>query len=245
MSHRHSEIFAHRGSSARCPENTMAAFYGAQADGADGIELDVQLTGDGQVAVIHDHVLDRTTTGTGLVRSHTMDEIRQYSAGSWFSPAFSEERVPSLLEVLEWISSTPLKLNIELKCPAWDRQELAEAVEQLVRKCGVSKKVIYSSFDHLALKVLERLSPDTERAALIGGTIIDAEKYAVQNHFSGLHVYYPMIDEQTAEAIIGRGLALRLYTVNDPDWLAYFLKQGVTAVMTDDPRSAVDIRKGK
>ncbi|PYZ95493.1 glycerophosphodiester phosphodiesterase [Alteribacter lacisalsi] len=243
MNKKQSDVFAHRGSSSRCPENTLAAFRAALADGADGIELDVQLTADGQVAVIHDHTLERTTEGTGLVREQTLSMIRQYSAGAWFGSSFSTERVPSLQEVLEWIRPTSLRLNIELKCPAWDRDELALAVARLVRQTGMSGQVIYSSFDHLAMEMLARLDPQTERAALIGGSLIDAEDYALGHKFKGLHLYYPMVDEKMAARILGRGLALRLYTVNDPQWLGYFMENGVTAVMTDEPGLAVKIRK--
>src|SRR5687767_9211054 len=96
-------IFAHRGSSKDCPENTMAAFKKAYQDGADGIELDVQLSKDGIPVIIHDEKLDRTTNKKGNVFSYAYNELTKADAGSWFSKTFAGEPVPSLQELLEWI----------------------------------------------------------------------------------------------------------------------------------------------
>src|SRR3990172_9877913 len=93
-------VIAHRGASGSCPENTLAAFRRAAALGADMIELDVQLTRDGEVVVIHDWTLDRTTSGTGPVRACSLAELRRLDAGAWFDAAFAGERVPTLGEVL-------------------------------------------------------------------------------------------------------------------------------------------------
>ena len=95
------QIFAHRGSKSNRPENTLAAFSEAVRVGVDGIELDVHLTKDNQVVVIHDESIDRTTNGTGLIRDMTFEEIRQYSAGSWFDTQYKFEKIPLLSEVLD------------------------------------------------------------------------------------------------------------------------------------------------
>lgn len=92
-------IIGHRGASAYAPENTFAAFEKARELGADFIELDVQLTKDGKLAVIHDDKVDRTTNGTGFVRHFTMKELKKFDAGSWFSPSFQGEKIPDLEDV--------------------------------------------------------------------------------------------------------------------------------------------------
>ena len=109
------KVIAHRGASADAPENTMRAFEQAMLFGADGIELDVQLTRDGELVVIHDETLDRTTTGRGSVYSYTFAELRTLDAGSWFARSTKPERIPHLQEVFDLLAGTDILLNVELK----------------------------------------------------------------------------------------------------------------------------------
>lgn len=109
-------VAAHRGNSRYFPENTMAAFRSAAALDIDMIEIDVHSTGDGELILMHDHTVDRTTDGTGLIREKTLKEIRALDAGSWKGPAFSGEKVPLLREFLDFMQDYPrLLLNVELK----------------------------------------------------------------------------------------------------------------------------------
>src|SRR5690554_3028185 len=108
-------IFAHRGASYHCPENTMASFMKAARLNADGIELDVQLSSDHIPVVIHDFTLHRTTSGYGNVNKKTVVELKTLDAGSWFSPTYQNETIPTLNEVLKWAKNTKLLVNIELK----------------------------------------------------------------------------------------------------------------------------------
>ena len=108
-------VMAHRGYSGKAPENTMAAFELALEVGSDGLELDVHLTKDGDVVVIHDGTLNRTTNGTGRVGDYTMAELKELDAGSWFSPEFKGARLPSLRQVLDLIKDENVMLNVETK----------------------------------------------------------------------------------------------------------------------------------
>ena len=108
------KVFAHRGASAYAPENTLAAFRLAEEQGADGIELDVQLTKDGQVVVIHDENIDRTGTGTGAVRDYTLEELRKLSFHNHME-AYEGEKIPTLEEVLTFVKQGRMEVNIELK----------------------------------------------------------------------------------------------------------------------------------
>jgi glycerophosphoryl diester phosphodiesterase len=128
-------VVAHRGETFGAPENTMAAFELAAARGADAIELDVQLSSDGIPAVIHDRSLDRTTSGSGPVRSHTWAQLRRLDAGSWYDQRYGGQRIPSLGDVVEWAHQTGIPLLVELKThPFLDR----EAVELLARELMVN-----------------------------------------------------------------------------------------------------------
>src|SRR5688572_14064462 len=102
MKHGQVQVVGHRGAMGYCPENTMASFQRALELGADWIEFDVHLTRDGGIAVIHDETVDRTTSGRGLVKEHTLAELRQLDAGAWFGAEFAGEPIPSLDDVLAW-----------------------------------------------------------------------------------------------------------------------------------------------
>ncbi|MBM7096791.1 glycerophosphodiester phosphodiesterase [Bacillus sp. H-16] len=235
-------IFAHRGVSAFLPENTMVAFRAAADAGADGIELDVQLTKDEEVVVIHDHTLNRTTTGTGLVREHTLGDLKQLSAGAWYASVYEKEGIPSLRDVLTWAVSNNLLFNIELKCPSWDRDLLAEKTAELVAQSGLEKRIIYSSFDHVALKRIGEIAPEVERAALVHGALVNIGEYVKSHNFDSFHYYFPMLKTEEIEEIEFQGIPVRPYTVNDPEWLAYFIGLNVSGVITDDPELAIRIR---
>lgn len=148
----------HRGYPARFPENTLAAYEGAMQAGCDMIELDVTLTRDRKVVVIHDDTLDRTTTGKGPVRGHFLQEIKKLDAGNWFDARFAAERVPELSEVINLTAGRCL-LNIEIKESAFEADCPADAIEHqvvtLVKTSGAMDRVIISSFDP---RILERIA---------------------------------------------------------------------------------------
>jgi glycerophosphoryl diester phosphodiesterase len=151
-------LIGHRGYPARFPENTPAAFEGAVQAGCDMIELDVTLTRDRKVVVIHDDTLNRTTSGSGPVRGHALEEIQALDAGSWFDPRFAAERVPGLDEVIA-LTAGRCMLNIEIKESAFEEGYPADAIEhqvvKLVKTSGAMDRVIISSFDR---RILERLA---------------------------------------------------------------------------------------
>ncbi|MBG0764701.1 MAG: glycerophosphodiester phosphodiesterase, partial [Tissierellales bacterium] len=108
-------IFGHRGLSSMYPENTMAAFKGAYDEGMDGIELDVHMTKDGEIVVIHDFFMDRTTDGIGYIKDLKFKDIKKHSAGKWFNEKFSLEKVSSLQEIFEYFKDNNFKINVEIK----------------------------------------------------------------------------------------------------------------------------------
>jgi len=148
---------AHRGSYLRAPENTLAAFKLALKEGADGIELDARLTKDGEVVVIHDSLLDRTTSGSGKIGNKTLEEIQILDAGSWFDPAFSEERVPTLKEVFESLSLSAV-INIEIKA-AGKKKELVERVIAIIQEFKAEQRTFISSFNPLVLHYSKEMAP--------------------------------------------------------------------------------------
>src|SRR4051812_8087205 len=193
-------IIAHRGASGTAPENTLAAFRRAADLGAPMIELDVQLTADGEVVVIHDFTLDRTTDGVGSVRHRSLAQIRRLDAGAWFAPAFRGERVPTLAEVLQ---NFPHAVNVELK--SYGDDGLEPRALAVVERAGALDRVVFSSFDGGALERLRACSTSATLAVLWEyATIPEAVRRAERVHARALHLRK---EAATSEAIAIAGVA--------------------------------------
>ena len=156
------------------PENTLLSFLHALESGVDGIELDVQLTSDGHLVVIHDEKIDRTTNGKGYVKDFKLNEIKQFSAGVKFShlkfyneTAWSKELIPTLEEVLELITPYGIELNIELKTNVFPYEGIEEKVVSMVKKFDYEDKVVYSSFHLPSILKLKKIDPHSKIAWLL------------------------------------------------------------------------------
>ena len=159
-------LVGHRGARAVAPENTLASFRRAWEDGADAVEMDVRLTADGAVVVIHDETVDRTTDGHGAVVEMSLEEVRRLDAGSWFDPAYAGERIPTLEEVLAWAQGK-VALLIELKYPRRRfRPDLVPAVLARLRGSGMEDEVAIISFEGEAIEQVRR-----EAASLPAGVM--------------------------------------------------------------------------
>lgn len=153
-------VIAHRGSSGTAPENTIVAFRRAGEAGADGIELDVRLTADGELAVFHDRTLNRTTNGRGRLNLHTARELSRLDAGRWFAPRYAGERVPTLTAVLDRLPGK-LGINIEVKTDGdrfW-RSRTARRLASVLAHHGRERPILVSSFNHMFLRVLRSIDP--------------------------------------------------------------------------------------
>ncbi len=225
------QIFAHRGLSSLYPENTMAAFKAAASLDIDGIELDVQLTGDLVPIVIHDAILDRTTTGTGVIKQHTFAELREYSAGAHFSLAHTEEKIPSLEEVLRWALGNQLILNLELKDSSF---LLVELVLELIKTYQLTDRVIISSFDH---ELISRIQ-GVPTAIITSEYIPDVERYLSLIGTKGYHFCDYCIPKEEALALNKKGYHLRPYTVNHQERIRELLDWNLSGIFTDYPQIA-------
>src|SRR5574337_1574840 len=159
---------AHRGAAALAPENTMAAFEKAVELGADAIELDLHVSRDGELVVIHDQTLDRTTNGHGPVHACNLQELRQLDAGRWFGESFAGQRIPTLAEVLDRFAGKVL-LALEVKAGSAFFLDIEEKAIAVLRKYQAISQVAVASFDHYALLKLKELEPSLRTAALLVG----------------------------------------------------------------------------
>jgi glycerophosphoryl diester phosphodiesterase len=234
------QIFAHRGYSSAFAENTMSAFIAAEKAGANGLELDVQLTKDGEVVVIHDEKIDRTTTGKGYVNNLTFNEIRKFNANK---KGTNKEPIPSLIEVLEWMQTNQLVCNIELKNNLIPYEGMEEKVIQLVRKYNLSNRIIISSFNHYSIVLSYRLAPEIETAPLFDERIYMPWVYAQSIRAQGIHPKLVTITDDIIIGAIENGVAVRPYTVNKDADMHRLYKLNCTSIITDDPVKALKIRK--
>ena len=156
--------FAHRGFSGMYPENTMLAFEKAvQTEGCDGIEMDVHLTKDGEVVIIHDEKLDRTcVNGTGFVRDYTYEELKKFDVSFKFAGQCDSQHVPALREYFELVKDTHIITNIELKTGIFEYPGIEKKVYDLIEEFGLKEKIIISSFNHFSIRRIKELCPDME-----------------------------------------------------------------------------------
>lgn len=236
-------VFAHRGVSSQFPENTMAAFQAAVDVGADGIEFDVQLSKDDVPVVIHDHTLDRTTTGSGLVRSHTVKELKELSAGEWFHPGFKNEQIPTLTEVFIWAKHHSLLLNIELKGDVRERELISSTVLSLIVQFGLVDRVILSSFDHTIIHLIQQEMPQVETAVIVMAALHEPAFYLKRIGAYGYHFCSPLLLKTEAQDLMRKGNRLRPYTVNDREWMREYMDWGCDGIFTDYPKEALIIRE--
>lgn len=244
-------LIAHRGISAKAPENTLAAFKLAlQTPGIDMIELDVRLSKDEEVIVLHDRTLQRTTTGNGPARTYALQELKQYDAGSWFHPRFSAERIPTLREVFNLVQGR-CWLDIEIKSDFWHRGPeglLERRVLETVAEAGLSERVMYSSFDHQLIGRLKQMHP-----AAVTGVL-----YRIYRDFGrlpsklvgrvGASVFVCGKHELTRAMIRDaqqHNIPLYVYTLNSTADVQNIMALGVQGIISDAADEVVSVVKRK
>lgn len=229
------KIIAHRGSSIHAPENTIEAFRLAIEQEADGIELDIQMSADGQLVVIHDEKLNRTTNGKGLVVQHTYQQLKELNAAAHFKKGSLNEPIPLLSEVLELIKPTNLELNIELKNGVIPYTGMEEAVIRMVRQYGMQDRVIFSSFNHYSVVKLAKLAPEIDSAILYVAGLYQPWNYALPLGIRSLHPYFYGAIPEIVSGAQQAGMKVRPYTVDKVDDLKRMIAIGVDAVITNYP----------
>jgi glycerophosphoryl diester phosphodiesterase len=229
--------FAHQGASYEAPGNTLAAFLLAIELGADGIELDVHLSKDGEPVVIHDFTLERTTNGEGLVRDKTLAELKGLDAGIWFDPAFIGERIPTLQEVFDAVGDR-LLLNIELKTNAVRDDGLVPAVVRLVEENHLLERVVVSSFNPLAVWWVKRLNPwipvgllyAQDAPLLLRGPWL--QRFM---RLKALHPHFTLVDSGYVRRARKRGCRVHVWTADDPGEMWQLMRMGVDLIITNRP----------
>lgn len=237
-------VWAHRGASAYAPENTLESFEKAVQMQADGVELDVQLTRDGALAVAHDERIDRMSDGQGWVKDYTLTQLKAFNFNRTH-PEFPRTEMPTLQEVYELLKPTGLTVNVELKTGIWHYDGIEEKVLALTAAEGMESRVIYSSFNHHTLVRLKELDPSVQTGVLYSDEWIGVPAYARDTvHADALHpALYHLQDPTYEEEARKYGLAVHVWTVNEREYMEMLVKRGIEAIITNKPdlcRSVVD-----
>jgi len=227
--------YAHRGASGYFPENTMAAFQSAIELGATGIETDVQMTSDGELVLIHDESLLRTTGVNKLVKDVTLEELRQLDCGSWFDPKFAGERIPTLDELLQLAKSASIKLNIELKSGVVLYPDIEHKLLQKLAEYGLQQQCIISSFNHYSLALCHALNPNVATGILYMEGLYRPWDYAATLGANALHAPNYAVNAELVEEAARSNTSYNVWTVNDPQDMKRLIATGVAGIITDYP----------
>jgi glycerophosphoryl diester phosphodiesterase len=224
----------HRGAAGTHPENTMASFRRAVELGSDGIEFDVHRTADGELVVIHDGFLNRTTNGSGLIMATTLSELKALDAGSWKGAEFAGERIPTLRELIRETPST-LQLFLELKAGSIHYPGIEAELVALLSEEGALGRTQVSSFDHQALLRIHELAPQIPIGMLFADNLLDPVGLAKQVGAEALHPAWEWVTPQLVEAAHAAGLKVNVWTVNLPEVVMMMTAAGVDGIMSDYP----------
>jgi glycerophosphoryl diester phosphodiesterase len=241
--HRHGDdftIIAHRGASAYYPENTLPAFKGAIAMGADMVELDVQLTLDREVIVFHDEKISRCTDGRGKIADYSLVSLKKLDAGSWFDKKFKNTRIPTLVEVLD-ICKNKIAVNIEIKTEAVSKMffgGIEEKCLKIAEQSGMREHIVFSSFDPRAIMHLKQIDNTAMAAVLFAkkhyGSKLPSEVMESVNA-DAFNCSASELNKKWLINIKSKNIPVNIYTVNDEKKMKKFLDMGVNGIFTNKP----------
>ncbi|EMR06503.1 Glycerophosphoryl diester phosphodiesterase [Bhargavaea cecembensis DSE10] len=229
---------AHRGASGHAPENTMAAFHKGFEMKADYIEIDVQMTKDGELIAIHDTTVDRTTNGTGAVGSLTFEEIRQLDAGSWFGPEFAGEKVPTFEEILDAFRGK-VGILIELKAPELYpgiEEKVAEALMERNLHRPNNEKIIIQSFNHESMQTSKELLPNVPHGVLAGASWADVTEEQLAEFATYADYFNPNMNIVTHDLVADvheADMKIYPYTSRSQEQALRLFDLGVDGIITD------------
>lgn len=224
----------HRGAKGHAPENTLSSFAIAAGMGVNIVETDAHLSKDGQIVLIHDHTVNRTTNGQGYVKDMTLAELKRLDAGSWYDQRFAGERIPTLDELLVWARDR-VAVAIEIKNGPIYYPGIAEKVSAALRRHDMTRQAILISFDHLVLREAKALAPEILTGILYVGGLADPVGAARAAGADALHPHWAYVTADLVRTAHVAGLAISAWNPNDLPTLRMLSELGVDSVGTDYP----------
>jgi len=233
-------IYAHRGARGYTPENTMAAFQKALELKADGIELDVQMTKDGELVICHDHTIDRTSNGSGWIRDFTLQELKQFDFGSWFGESFVGIKIATFIEFFTWYVKTPLHLNVEIKNGPAIYEGIEEKLVHIMKTIAPKEFDLYgrlniSSFYHPSLCKIKELDNHFKTGVLFSCYPVDVLSFIKQTNADYLHSHWHYLDAKWIKIANDAGIGVNSYTVNTLEEFNFVKKLNIQGIFSDYP----------
>lgn len=228
------QVWGHRGALGYAPENTLESFRVAKDMRVDGVELDVQLSKDGHLVVIHDETIDRVSNGSGWVNEYTLKELKSYNYKN-NHPDYPFVSIPTLEEVYQLFKGTGIFINVELKTGIIFYDGIEEKVLSLTQNMGMEDKVLYSSFNHYTLMNIKQLNSEARVGVLHTDGFIDVPGYSKRMDASAVH---PTINNLKYPGYIDScknyGLEVNVWNIRDEN-IRYCCEAGVNSVITNFP----------
>lgn len=235
---------AHRGFSGKYPENTILAFRKAIEAGADGAELDVHYTKDGELVVIHDERIDRTCDGKGFVCDFTLEELKTFDASAGFKGVYGVNRIPTLREYFELVKPIDgFITNIELKTGVNTYPGIEKMVLDLIDEFDLRDRIIISSFNFFSVMRFKELCGDIKCGFLTGEWIYDFGKYTKGCGVECVHPHNRTLIQETVSEIKANGIEINTWTVNDEQEVLRLYDLGIDAVITNYPDMVTEALK--
>ncbi len=240
------KVVAHRGWSARAPENTLAAIAAAVGAGAGGCEFDVYRSRDGVVVLMHDQTVDRTTDGTGRVSDLTLARLKTLDAGSWKNVRYTGEAIPTLEEALNLLKGTGCTAVVEIKMEGISRK-----VVDAIRAAGMVEEALVIAFSRTVVKEVRILEPNLPCGWLSGekltGTVEESVDWIAREarkcEISLVNLSYKMLSPGIVAGLHHRGFTVWTWTVNDPVVMEALLRWGVDGITTDMIDVLLEVRE--
>ncbi len=229
------KIYGHRGFSGKYPENTMLAFEKAVEIGCNGIELDVQLTKDGECVIIHDETVNRTTNGTGYVKDYTLDEIKKLSANASFGDILPTQKIPTLREYFGYIKDKNITTNIEMKTSKFLYNGMIEKVCKLVEEFNLQDRIVYSSFNHYTCKELMEYDNSLKCGLLIDSWLLDVGEYAKKHNAYSVNAGYTFLTKEICDELHRNNILAMAWTPNETEDIKQLIENGCDVIITNYP----------
>jgi len=229
-------VVAHRGASSLAPENTLVAVTRAVELGADCSEIDVRLTKEGEVVLLHDSLLKRTANESGAVWDYTLEELTGFEVGSWFGKEFEGESIPTLTEVIRSVKGQIL-LNIEIKVSR-EEPELAPKVVAIIRKEKMRKKCLVTSFDRNTVEKVKAIDPEIKTGFIFSQ---NHPEDVFEGNWDVLSCNWRVVDAEFMASAREAKKEVHVWTVDDPEEMRRLIGLGVDAIITNRPQDLIPL----
>ncbi len=227
--------YGHRGFSGKYPENTMLAFEKALEAGCEGMEFDVHLTRDGELVIIHDEAIDRTSNRSGLVKDMTYEELCQVDFSYKYAGQFGFQKIPTLREYFELVRDRDILSNIELKTGVYEYPGIEQAVYDLIREYHMEDRVVISSFNHHSILRMKALAPQLVCGFLSETWILDVGEYVSSHGVEAYHPQFAMLTDPEVADLRAHGVQINTWTVNEEKDILHMIRLGVDGIISNYP----------